>query len=154
MKEITLTQGKVALVDDEDFEGLNKHKWQLLRAKTTNYAIRREGKTIYMHREVLNAKAGDYVDHRDSNGLNNQRGNIRLCSQSQNNGNQRCQTRERSSMYKGVSINKRAMNWEAHIKIHGRKKFLGYHNTETEAAIAYNKAALEFFGEFARPNVI
>lgn len=155
MKEIKLTQGKVALVSDEDFEVMNQHKWHTLKSKLTFYAIR-PGETapIYMHRQILNAGKGDYTDHKDCDGLNNQRENIRLCSQSQNNGNQRPQSRKCSSKFKGVSFDKRTENWEAHIKINGRKKFLGYHPTEEEAAVVYNAKAIELFGQFARPNAI
>jgi hypothetical protein len=85
-KEIPLTQGKVAVVDEEDFDRLNKHKWYACKNGNTFYALRKSnvnGKrlTILMHREILGLKPGDPgVDHRDGNGLNNRRKNLRLAS--------------------------------------------------------------------------
>jgi hypothetical protein len=160
MKEIELTQGKVALVDDEDYGWLNQWKWFADKNKNTFYA-RRQGKTnngkqsaIRMHRLILNATNKETeVDHYDMNGLNNQRYNIRLCTGQQNRMNQKSR-QGTSSKFKGVAWNKARKKWHARIGFNGEKKHLGLFISETEAALAYNKAATELFGEFARLNII
>jgi len=158
MKEIELTQGKVALVDDEDFEELNKHKWRAMNNHGRGwYAVRRSsscnGKwhTIYMHREIMNAQPGQEVDHRNRKGLDNQRKNLRFCTCSQNQANAKKRVRC-SSQYKGVNWNKQHDKWQAYIKVHGKQAYLGYFDDEIAAACAYDKAATERFGEFAHPN--
>ncbi len=157
-KEIVLTQGKVALVDDEDYEELNKHKWCTQNIGHNFYAVRgikanRKKKQLYMHREILKLKTNDSnVDHIDSDGLNNQRNNLRIATYSQNGMNQnKCKTNS-SSKFKGVTWCKTYNKWLVRIYVNKKKYYLGYFNDEEEAAQAYNEAALEFFGEFARIN--
>ena len=158
MKEIPLTQGMVALVDDEDYEWINQYKWYVNRAGVNIYAVRYDrgrgrGEAIKMHQQIMRAKE---TDHRDNNGLNNQRSNLRHCNRSQN-----CQNRRKagncSSKYKGVSFRRKAtMNpWVVSIRTVGRKfVYIGVFATEVEAALAYNNKAVELFGEFARINII
>lgn len=161
MKEIQLSkQGKnrgkyVALVDDEDFEYLNQFMWHALKHGNTFYALRAlkdNGKKAsqYMHCAIMGGKGIDHIDH---NGLNNQRSNLRLCSQSQNVMNAR-KAPNRTSVYKGVCFNKAARKWEAQIIINGYRIHLGYFISETDAALAYNEKATELFGEFACLNVL
>lgn len=162
MKEIQLTKGKVALVDDEDFEHLNQWKWQWHKGKYTVYAMRsqrvgfRKRESILMHRQILSVtNPCIHIDHKDGNGLNNQKSNIRICDRSQNGMNQQKQVRSLSG-FKGVTIDKhkKCNPWRARISVKGKYLFLGYYPTEKAAAIAYNKKAAELFGEFARPNVV
>lgn len=155
MKEIQLTQGKVAQVDDENFESLNAHKWYAKKKGKTFYAgrdIQADGKqtTHRMHWEVL---GGKWIDHRDHDGLNNQKTNLRFCTNSEN-----CMNRRKfantSCTYKGVYFNKTTGKWRAMIGINGKRINLGYYVDETEAAKAYNTKAIELFGEFAYLNII
>lgn len=155
MKEINLTQGKVALVDDEDFEYLNQWKWYVIRNRKTFYAtcnIRVDGKRItqYMHCEVMKGKG---IDHRDRNGLNNQKSNLRFCTQQENCMNTR-KRENTTSIYKGVSFFKPSGKWVASIKVNGKAIFLGIFFSEIEAALAYNAKAIELFCEFANLNII
>jgi hypothetical protein len=161
MKEIKLTQGKIALVDDEDFEELNKHRWYIIKSKYC-YATRMKSKSkgvILMHRAIMNTPKELFVDHIDHDTLNNQKYNLRNCTRSENMMNQEIQTK-RISQYKGVFKTNRYYkdkiysSWIAKIKIEQKTLYLGAHKTEIEAAIAYNKKATELFGEFALLNTI
>ena len=160
MKEIPITQGKVALVDDEDFVFLNSFKWTATRGKRKNgqdcfYAYRSEKKggkwrPILMHRIILDAKKGQLVDHRNHDCLDNRRSNLRLATQSQVHANRKISFG--SSKYKGVSWFDRTGKWVVYIRIQGKQKNVGYFETEEEAARAYDAKARELFGEFARLN--
>lgn len=159
MKTIPLTRGKVALVDDEDFERLKRFKWQALLMKRKRgqlwYARRmtsmKDGprRAVYMHREVMNAPNGVLVDHDDFDGLNNQRSNLVLCSAVEN-----CRKRRKTtgthSRFKGVTWN--GTRWMASIKFGDKSYTLGYSHDEEEAALLFDVAAQVLFGEFAHLN--
>ena len=165
MKQIALTQGKVALVDDADFEWLTQWKWYTRKEKNTYYAVRtiitsliksssnpnRKRILLPMHRDIMNAPKGKDTDHINHNGLDNRRCNLRICSRSENNQNQLA--RKCSSIYKGVSWSKAAQKWEAYIKKTRKRIYLGYHINEVDAALAYDIAAKKLFGEFAHTNL-
>jgi hypothetical protein len=156
MKEIPLTQGKFALIDDEDFWDIIKYHWSAVEDKTRDvwYAVRQYNKkSVYMHRHILGITNKLKTDHIDGNGLNNQKYNIRACTDSQNqmNVNKRI---ENSSKYKGVSYHKKWNKWVANIRIHGKRIYLGGFISEIEAAQIYNQKALELFGNFAKINDI
>lgn len=160
MKKIKLTQGKYALVDDEDFKKLNKFKWWALKKSGGRfYAIRTEQrngviKHITMHRAILkmtNSKI--HVDHKDLNGLNNQRNNIRPATVGQNIANTPS-LKGSSSKYKGVVWRPEYKYWQVQIMKDGQYYHIGCFKDEKEAALAYNKKAIELHGEFAFLNVI
>jgi len=147
MKEIFISPGNVALVDDADYDALAKFKWHL----SCGYACRYIGNNKHsrMHREILNAPPGTEVDHADGNRLNNQRSNIRLCNGSQNQinkGPQPCNT----SGFKGVSWHKQKGRWQAQISVNGRNKYIGHYDTPADAAAAYRAEAVRLHGDFAR----
>ena len=155
MKRIKLTKGQFALVDNEDFDKLNQWKWQIQNDRRTFYARTRQriGKkrpSFRMHRVIMKAKKGQQIDHRDGNGLNNQKSNLRFCTRSQNHMNEG--PRGGTSKFKGVSWHKRIKKWTCQIKSSQRQRHIGYFDNEIEAAKAYDRAAIELFGEFARPN--
>ena len=157
MKEILLTQGKVALVDDEDYEELSKYKWcfTMRKGARTGYVVRYLGKgggrgtTVPMHRVIMKAQKGQEVDHKDGNGLNNQKENLRFATRAQNSANKKSCN---STGFKGVYKNKK--RWSVNIGMDGKTKYLGSYSTKEEAALAYNRAAQEHFGEYAYLNEI
>lgn len=151
-------KGKFALVDDDDFEELSQYTWNFNHKKghITGYAIHYErlsnGRWIghLMHRRVLDAHPGVHVDHINGNGLDNRKGNLRLATNQENSRNR--QSFRGQSPYKGVTLNRK--RWAARIVVDEKTIRLGTFDTQTEAAKAYNKAAIEFFGEFAHLNEI
>lgn len=161
MQTIQLTQGFVALVDDADYERVSAYKWRALVDKRRGkvYAARKTRgphqirRSVYLHRELLGITDPSIkVDHRNGNGLDNQRENLRACSTSQNNMNSRKRRDGLSSRYKGVCWHKRYGKFQAEIKLDGRSKYLGMFTDEIDAALAYDEAAREQFGEFACTN--
>jgi len=150
VRTIELTQGFVALVDEADFENVNQYKWYIKRdrRKNTNYAVMADG--TRMHRFILGLPPGHLplVDHRDLNGLNNQRNNLRICTFSQNRAN--TEKSHGSSQFKGVS--RLGSRWVAYIKVNRKTKYVGIFGDEVAASLAYDAAAREHFGEFALCN--
>jgi len=151
-KLIPLSQGKFAIVDAEDYEELSKYKWRISKSRRTDYAVRGSGgRHVKMHRMLLNAPAGLMVDHRDLNGLNNRKSNLRLCTNKENVRHSR-PSLGKTSRYKGVYRDKREKKFIARIVVDRKKYCLGYFDDEIEAAIAYDIKAMVFFGEFAYLN--
>jgi len=156
MKEIKLTQGKVALVDDEDYEELNQYKWYAQKGGNAFYAARTalpSRSQIRMHRVIKKSPDDKEIDHRNHNGLDNRKENLRICTRSQNQYNQKL-SKNSTSGHKGVSWKQQNKKWQAHITINGIRKYLGYYTAKEKARLAYNKAAKELFGEFALLNSI
>ena len=157
MKKITLPSGDVALVDDQDYDLVSKHKWHVKGNSNQKYATThkpgREVGKIYMHRLICNPPKGKEVDHINHNGLDNRRSNLRICSRSENLRNGRGRRKPHSSKYKGVSWHKRDRKWIPLIKVNGKQTYLGRFGSEEDARDAYDRAAKKYFGEFARLNV-
>ena len=156
MKEIILTQGKVALVDDEDFERLSQFKWCASREKKHWYATRnvivpngKRGK-IRMHREIMSAPKDVQVDHRNNAGLDNCKENLRLATNQQNGFNRNDCNKNNSLGIKGVSWNRNVKKFRATISVNGKDIHLGYFNVLGDADSAYRIAEVKYFGEFAR----
>lgn len=155
MKEIMLTQGKVALVDDEDYERLNQFKWYASFERGRFYAAKgvwNEGKhtTIRMHREIMNNPTGMDIDHINNNGLDNCKENLRICYRQQNMQNQRKAQQRNKLRIKGVHWREDAKKFRAGIKSNGKQIWLGYFNVLGDADSAYRKAEEKYFGEFTR----
>jgi len=160
LKTIPLTQNKFALVDDEDYQDLSQYKWYARRDGNIFYATRsfrvnKKQSAEQMHRRILGLNPGDgkETDHIDMDGLNNQRNNLRIATKGQNEANQIIY-RNNTSGFKGVHWSKGAKKWMARIKIDSQSKYLGLFESKIDAALAYNKAAIRYFGEFARINQI
>lgn len=155
MKKIKLTQGKFALVDNEDFEYLNQFKWYLQKGTNTFYAVRitwnkvtKKAQTIGMHREILNFPVGFEADHKDRNGLNNQRRNLRIATKSQNSMNTSIR-KTNSSGIKGIVWDKNRNKWEAYLYINYKKIHLGRFDRFEIAILARKWGERLYFGRFA-----
>ena len=147
-KEIPLTQGKFAIVDDEDYEYLSQFNWYANRICNTYYAVRcitlsrGVSTTLFMHHAIMGKPPKGYiVDHENHNGLDNQRHNIRFVTKRQN--AQNLSNPNLTSEYPGVSWDKADKIWRASIRIKGRKTQLGRFSEEIDAANAYKKAVEE-----------
>ena len=153
IRYIALTQGKFAIVDAADYEWLNQYKWYVsCSSPGMYYACRQsEGRSIMMHRQIMDPPAGHVVDHINRNSLNNRRGNLRVCTQAENVRN--CRGRQTSSQYKGVRCRREQNKWQARIGINGRQESIGVFDSEVEAALAYDLRAIVLFGEFAYLNL-
>jgi hypothetical protein len=154
-REIPLTQGQVALIDDEDFDLVAQYKWyawwnphtKSFYATTT---IRKpDGKwtTIYMHRLIMNAPKGKHVDHIFHLTLDNRKSELRLCTPSQNAHNSVKRT-DNTSGFKGVCFDRRAQKWVAHIQTNGKQKHIGYYATAELANAACMESRPELHGTF------
>jgi hypothetical protein len=146
--------GQFALIDDRD-RALARFKWTIDRRDDgLTYAVRRvrqpdgSRRKVYLHDAVLGLRG---IDHRDRNGLDCRRKNLRAAGQAQNGANRGLQRNNRTG-FKGVYWFRRDHCWTAQVQTRGRRRHLGYFSTPEEAARAYDDAAREHFGEFARLN--
>lgn len=150
---LAMPRGVVAYVDEADIPVLVRHRWYR-NANGYAYTLVKRGRRevgVLMHRLILRAPTGVQVDHRDGNRLNNTRANLRLCNQSENSSNAR-KAAARSSRFKGVTCRRDRKGWRAEIMARGQRRRLGVFHTEEAAALAYDAAARELHGTFARLN--
>ena len=155
MKEIKLTQGKTAIVDDEDFEEVSKYKWYC-HGGYAERVVARDGErqtSVRMHVSIMGGKAGFEIDHINGNPLDNRKENLRHVTGAQNQHNQNARGGG-TSKYKGVSWKKTDKRWRSQITIGGKVYCLGSYKSEQDAAYVYNAWAESFFGNCARLNVI
>jgi len=156
MRQIPLTQGKFSMVDDEDYDELNKFKWYAHGDSNVLYAKRHavdkynRKRIIGMHEQIMGYVSGLVCDHIDGNGLNNQRNNLRHVTHHQNTMN--AQSKRGRSNYKGVHWQSREKRWSSKIKMNYKAIWIGYFDNEEDAARAYDVKAKELFGEYARLN--
>lgn len=152
---VPLTRGLTAVIDEADAERVRARKWNAQKGGHTWYAytmVRREGvqRSLSMHRFILEVGDDELIDHRNGDGLDNRRANLRSCSHAENLRNQRKRD-DATSRFKGVH---RAANgrWRVEIEQNGERLTLGTFLDEERAARQYDRAARIFFGSFARTN--
>lgn len=154
MKKIALSQGKESIVDDDWYEVLSQVGW-FAAGYQSEYAARNvAGGREFMHRVIMDAPKDMCVDHINGNPLDNRRENLRLCTHANNMRNNKGWSKNTTSMYKGVSWDKKRKKWQAKISKNGKTIALGRYSSEQKAALAYNEAAKKHHGEFARQNIM
>lgn len=158
MKQVPLSRGLFALVDDEDFERVMQHNWFIaLKPNGMMYAVRELNQNKgarrsiqRMHRFVLSLSGPlPIVDHRNHNGLDNQKRNLRRCTQQNNVRNRRKGSAKKTSKFKGVCWSKANKKWRANIRFDNKQVHIGLYQSEKDAALAYNAAANKYYGDFA-----
>lgn len=158
MKLIPLTQGKFAIVDDEDFEKVSKYKWCAQYKKNTDsfYAVRgtsktengiRKQKTISMQRFIMDEPKGMVIDHINHATLDNRKENLRVCTIAENSRNRRVSKRNTSG-FTGVSWHKQERKWHARIVFNMKTISLGLYENVKDANEAYRVAAIKYFDKF------
>lgn len=161
MKEIILTRGLVALVDDDDYEKFKFLRWYASYDDRGDNFIAahnvtlKDGsrKTLYLHREVLGLSKGEEVDHINHNTLDNRKENLRRCTHAENMMNRKVYKNNKTG-FKGVSWHKSKKKFGAGIRALNKKYFLGYFDIAQEAARAYNDASKKYHGDFGSLNRI
>ncbi len=150
VRRIPLGGGLFATVDACDFKRINKYKWCVLSKSGSPYAVRRtkDGRMVYMHREIMHAPKGSVVDHRDHNTLNNRRCNLHICTQAENQAN----AGPRGSASGYVGVKRVGKKWEAEINYRGKRYYLGRYDDPVEAAKARDRKAYALLGENAYLN--
>lgn len=153
MKKISLTQGAFAVIDNADYDKVKGYTWQLSKNQHRRYATSSVhtpmGKRkILMHHLILGVTNAVEIDHKDRDGLNNRRNNLRVATRAQNQAN-RPQKQNTTSKYRGVTLDRG--RWR--VRISKKKKYLGSFDSEIQAAIAYDVAAKIKYGEFAQLNL-
>ena len=156
-RRIYLGEGKWVILDQQDYYRLRIFKWIVYGNGTNLYAIRHQliepnkTKTVYMHREIMNPPPDLVVDHRNCDGLDNRKQNLRFATHAQNTRNRR-KKKNGSSQFLGVYFNKEKSTWDSQLMHNGKKIWVGRFDNEIDAAKAYDETARKYHGEFARLN--
>jgi hypothetical protein len=153
-RRIYLGEGEFAILDPHDYYRLANFKWFL----KDKYALRsfkltpEKTQFVAMHREIMNCPHGFLIDHKNNNPLDNRRANLRQATRAQNTYNRKKTRVKTSSLFIGVSFNKRIGKWIAYLRFEGKRIWLGQFDNEIAAAKAHDAAAIKYHGEFARLN--
>jgi hypothetical protein len=148
IRPISLTKGKIAIIDEEDYKLVNKYRWNFNGRYAQSYEKNAQYKTITMHRLIMRPPIGFVVDHINHDMLDNRRCNLRICTQSQNEANKKINITNTSGK-KGVSFDKKNNKWRATIRINHINVVIGWYSDIDKAGEAYLAKAKEIYGEFA-----
>jgi hypothetical protein len=151
VSKLILRDGTTSLVPTDVIETLNQYTW--CREGTGYLMSRTFGRAVKIHRIIMNPKPKDFVDHKNGDPLDNRYENLRICSKQQNEFNRKIHSNNTSG-YRGVSFHSQTKKWRATINFNKKQYSLGFFETASDAAKAYNRTAAELFGDFARFNVI
>jgi hypothetical protein len=157
-RKIYLGEGEYTIVEPPDYYAYGKYKWVLLGTGRHVYAVRemkigsKRTKRMYLHREIMKPPKGKLVDHRNSDGLDNRRANLRVATHAENMQNRRKTRKKTTSRFIGVHLEKKSGISIVEISHQGKLIYIGRFKDEVEAARAYDRAALKYHGEFARLN--
>ncbi len=150
-----LEDSSIAIIDADDFERVMARRWRRLNTGYVGHSYKISGCTgaqlILLHRFVMNAEPGEFIDHENGFPLDCRKSNLRRATKRQNNVNRRCWKRK-AVQVKGVAWDEKYRKWRARICLNGKSTWLGRFDTLKEASDAYNRAAVEKFGQFARLN--
>lgn len=149
--EIISMEGVSIQIDAEDYDALARYKWIISKEGKRRYAVTFLAPRTRMHRIILKASPGQIIDHKNGNGLDNRKSNLRFCTHTQNMRNRAKSTTNKVG-FKGVSWSKARGKFEAQITVDRKIKHLGFYECPFKAARAYDAAAIEFHGEFAKTN--
>ncbi len=149
----------MVILDDSDYDILSKFSWSITcdgYVRHSRYLKKENGRNVYkhmlMHRMIIVPSAGYYLDHKNGNKLDNRQENLRICTTSQNQMNAAKRSKKTTSKYKGVHWNTSSNRWIVQIRKSGKNVHVGCFSDEDAAALAYDKAAVENYGDFCRLN--
>jgi hypothetical protein len=157
-RRIYLGQNEYTIVEPADYYAFSKYNWILIRCNKKPYAVsefkigRKKTKRVYLHRAIMKAPKRRLIDHRNCDGLDNRRANLRFATYAQNLANRAKTKSKTTSKYRGVSFNKVGKKWGATIGWRHKTRWIGWFENEIDAAKAYDKAARKYYKDFASLN--
>ncbi|MCK9521084.1 MAG: AP2 domain-containing protein [Dehalococcoidia bacterium] len=159
VKRISLTRGLSVIIDSEDFDELSKYKWYACKKRNLFYAYRdkminKQKIHIPMHRQIMQLHSGDKAicDHINRNTLDNRKANLRIVTHSLNQYNCVMIRKNNTTGYRGITFHRKLGKWIAQIRVNNKHIYIGVFTSKEEAAKAYDKEAIKYYGKNAMLN--